>query len=239
MPSHLPYLLTAVIGLARLGDFLALLGAALAFAMRRRDDLAGHLLGLFLGMAALLGFLQWAGKVYGFGTAAIGSLWDLTLLVFLIPASISVMRRPLALIIRTVFLVLLGLWFALQLFEDPFNLSSTMSLAIETLVGITGFFQLYQFLEDGLNLREKRGFFQAIAIILASLFDLVLDVSISSQPHEPLLLLRVARNSAWCISYILLCYAIYLGPRHARWAKPFPSVKDFFGTDHFETRSFW
>jgi hypothetical protein len=203
--------------LARVGDLLALLGFCLGAGLWGSIDRPRRLMTLFLGASAACGLGQAALKEAGLGTGAFGNLWDLSLLLLLLPALQSGMRHHLRTTIEPLRWVAVAVWctLCLALGRLP-EFNDAASIGYYGLVAACGAFLVFQCVDGTGPLLRERCFVWGSTILTMGCLDALTTLAISRPgvlPDMTLIRLMVARNAAWCGAYGFLAYSLILRGR--------------------------
>lgn len=209
--------------LARLADFLALLGFGVGLWKWRGLDRSRRLLVAFLGASALCGLGQTVLHDMAFTTAWFGNLWDLSILVLLVPACMMVMRSKLRNPFKPLQILAVGLWLFVNIAmgEIP-QFDDLVSMAFYGLLALVGAALFSQFIDDPLKPFRKPEFILALVALAAGSMDAITSLALSHYEalHHGLLVgLMMTRNAVWCGAYALLAYSLRLDRRHCE-SKP-------------------
>lgn len=209
--------------LARLADLLALVGFGLGLWRWRALDRSRRFLVGFLGVSAACGILQAAFRSIGLTTAWVGNVWDLAVLLLLVPACLMVMRSGPRELFRPIQIIAVAgwVWINIVLGGIP-NYNDIASMGFYALLGLIGAVLFSQFIEDPLRPMSKPAFILALVALSVGCVDAVNSLALShywTLHHGVLVGLMVIRNAVWCGAYALLAYSLLLDRRHCE-SKP-------------------
>lgn len=213
-----------MIFLSRLADVMALAGFAMGLWLWHGLDKSRRLLVAFMGLSALCGLGQAVLYGLGMGTAWFGNLWDLTVLLFLIPACMRVMRITVRTLFWPVNAFAVVVWVFVDIaLEDIPKFTNAFSMTIYMLLAIAGICVLYQFVEDSISLHRKPAFILGLMAFTAGATDAVTSLAFShyhALGNVFLYHLMTARNAVWVCAYCALSYSMVLKQRGNRAALP-------------------
>lgn len=203
--------------LDRIGNVLALLGCIVGLWRWRELQTSRHLLTAFLGVSALCGFGQAVLSVEGFSTAWFGNLWDLSILLLLIPACMMVMRRGYRNPLKPLHLLAVGAWvfYYLAIGGIP-NFDDYLSMTFYAFLALVGAALLSQYLDDSIELRKKPGFILGITALGVGMLDALTSFAMAHYDAIGigfLTGLMTLRNAVWCGAYLLFAYSLLLKGR--------------------------
>lgn len=212
-----------MIFLARLADFLALLGFGVGLWKWRGLDRSRRFLVGFMGVSVACGILQAAFRSIGLTTAWVGNVWDLAVLLLLVPACLMVMRSKLRNPFKSLQILAVGLWLFVNIAmgEIP-QFDDLVSMAFYGLLALVGAALFSQFIDDPLKPFRKPGFILALVALAAGSMDAITSLALSHYEalHHGLFVgLMMTRNAVWCGAYALLAYSLRLDRRHCE-SKP-------------------
>lgn len=203
--------------LGRIADVLAFAGALLGLWRWRSLDASRRLLVAFLGVSAFCGLGQAILHSLGFGTAWFGNLWDLSILVLLVPACMMVMRKGLRNPFKPIQLLAVGAWVIVNIAMGGIpHFDDLVSMAFYGLLALIGAALFSQFIDDPLKPFRKPEFILALVALAAGSMDAITSLALSHYEalHHGLLVgLMMTRNAVWCGAYALLAYSLTLKGR--------------------------
>lgn len=203
--------------LGRIADVVALFGAFLGLWRWRSLDASRRLLVAFLGASAFCGLGQAILHSLGFGTAWFGNLWDLSILVLLIPACMMVMRSKLREPFKPLQLLAVGLWIVVNIALGGIpHFDDLLSMAFYGLLALVGAALFSQFIDDPLKPFRKPEFILGLVALAAGSVDAITSLAMSHyEALHPALVVGImtARNAVWCGAYALLAYSLTLKRR--------------------------
>lgn len=209
--------------LARLADLLALVGFGLGLWRWRGLDRSRRFLVGFLGVSAACGILQAAFRSIGLTTAWVGNVWDLAVLLLLVPACLMVMRSGPREPFRHIQILAVAGWVWINIVQGGIpNYNDIASMGFYALLGLIGAVLFSQFIEDPLKPMSKPAFILALVALAAGSMDAIASLALSHYEalHHGLLVgLMMTRNAVWCGAYALLAYSLRLDRRHCE-SKP-------------------
>lgn len=203
--------------LARVGDCFALLGFLVGLALWNKLGKPKRMLAAFMGISAATGLGQAYLRSMGMGSAWFGNLWDLSILIVLIPSLMVVMREQLRRLLRPLLIAAVVCWVIINfVFQEMGNFSDAASAGFYLLLAATGLLLLSQSMDEPLGLRQKPGFIRGVVCLSIGLVDALTTVTLShpgALSHSNLVAIMSIRNAGWCGAYALLAYSLTLKRR--------------------------
>lgn len=201
-------------------NVLAFIGFLIGLGRWRHLETSRRLLVAFLGASALCGLGQTVLHDMAFTTAWFGNLWDLSILVLLVPACMMVMRSKLRNPFKPLQILAVGLWLFVNIAmgEIP-QFDDLVSMAFYGLLALVGAALFSQFIDDPLKPFRKPEFILALVALAAGSMDAITSLALSHYEalHHGLLVgLMMTRNAVWCGAYALLAYSLLLKRRDHR-----------------------
>ena len=200
--------------LARIADFLALLGFGVGMWKWRKLDRSRRFLVGFMAVSAFCGIGQAALRGTGFTTAWIGNVWDLSVLALLVPSCLMVMRSNLREPFKPIQILAVGAWVWVNIVLGGMpKYDDLASMAFYAFLGLVGAVLFSQFIEDPLKPWRKPEFVLASVALTAGCVDAVNSLALShywTLHHSVLVGLMMLRNAVWCGAYALLTYSLIL-----------------------------
>lgn len=212
--------------LARLADLLALSGLFLGLWQWKMLDRSRRLLVGFMGISALTGIGQTLLIHMDLHTAWFGNLWDLSILVLLIPACMLVMRSYFRNPFKPLQIIAVGAWLVVNIAMGGIpQFNDLVSMSFYGLLALVGAALFSQFIDDPMRPFSKPEFILALVALAAGSVDAITSLALSHYEalNAGLLVgMMITRNAVWCCAYALLAYSLTLTRRVSRAANTKP-----------------
>lgn len=198
-------------------NVLAFLGFMVGLWRWKHLESSRRLIVGFLAASSLCGFGQTVLKDFALTTAWSGNLWDLSILVLLLPACMMVMRSKLREPFKPLQLLAVGLWAVVNIAMGGIpHFDDLVSMAFYGLLALVGAALFSQFIDDPLKPFRKPEFILGLVALAAGSVDAITSLAMSHyEALHPVLVVGImtARNAVWCGAYALLAYSLLLKRR--------------------------
>lgn len=203
--------------LDRISDALALIGFMIGAWRWGYLDRSRKLIVAFLGVSAFCGIGQALLRFTDYTTAWMGNLWDLSVLMLLVPACMVVMRSRFRNPLKPILVLLLGAWTVWNLgMGGMASFNDLLSMAFYGLLAFCGAVMFTQFIEDPLKPFHKPEFILSLVALAAGSMDALNSMALAGFKGfslEFLTGMMTTRNAVWCGAYALLAYSLMLKGR--------------------------